>query len=40
MGTEIAKVLAKKNKIFMERSDGFISVGSDTVTWRSDIFWN
>ena len=34
MGTEIAKVLAKKNKISMERSDGFISVGSDTVTWQ------
>lgn len=34
MGAEIAKVLAKKNKISIKRSDGFISIGSDTVTWQ------
>lgn len=34
MGMEIAKVLANKNNKLLERSDGFISVGNDVVTWQ------
>lgn len=34
MGMEIAKVLSNKNNKSLERSDGFISVGNDVVTWQ------
>ena len=34
MGMEIAKVLSNKNNKSLERSDGFISVGNDVVTWH------
>lgn len=34
MGMEIAKVLANKNNKLLERSDGFISVGDDVITWQ------
>lgn len=34
MGMEIAKVLANKNNKSLERSDGFISVGADVITWQ------